>query len=321
MNSLTKFVVVIPTKDRHLALKYVSLPSLCKMRIKNFVVWVWDGSSNDLSKQIVEQFSSLLPIYYKKAPRIGSASQRNDAIDDVLSSIPLAEYVLYIDDDSKLSQDAIEGVEETFDRYPDVWGVHIPLHDDAYPYTDKKLRPDGRYSLLSETSEAAPYRFVKSHAVVGALPPENNDESVEWAQGGGMAFRQQVFSDLRMRFNEDLEFFGGYALGEDIFFSTELRCKHNKKIWSAVYGYSRHMESPGGRLDERLRVAAELYNLRLLFDMINEEVKGWRYFWILCRFKAGRLARLGMQCQMYSIKSCWQGFWEARKAYARRQKK
>ncbi|MDR2522145.1 MAG: glycosyltransferase [Synergistaceae bacterium] len=312
--------VIIATKDRHLALKYVSLPSLVQTRRKQFVTVVWDASENTLAQQVAEKFSSKLYLDFCKAPRVGLPSQRNDAVKYVLTTYPSVQYVLFIDDDSRLSPDAIGGVVATFEKYPDVWGVHIPLHDSNYPYDKIKVDHKGNYVLLSPAPTLKPYRFVTPYVVVGSLPPESNDTSVEWAQGCGMAFRRAVFAELKMRFNEELQHFGGYALAEDIFFSTQLRRIYSKKLWSSVHGYLRHLESPGGRVDEEKRVASELYNLRLLFDMLNEKVVLSTYLWRLLRFKIGRLARWCAQCQIYSLTVCWRGFLRARKAYGEYRK-
>jgi GT2 family glycosyltransferase len=315
-----RLVVVIATKDRHLALKYISLPSLAQSRFQEFATVVWDASDNDLAKGIADEFSSGLRLDFIKAPRTGLPSQRNDATKYILTKYPAMKYVLFIDDDTKLSPDALEGVVDTFEKYPDVTGVHIPLHDSSYPYNDSRPNPDGRYVLPPQTSPSKPHRFVKSHVVVGSLPPETNDTAVEWAQGCGMAFRRTVFTELGMRFNEELERFGGYALAEDVFFSAELRHRHGGKIWSALCGYSRHLEAPGGRVNEENRVASELYNLRLIFDMLNEKVFSTAYLWKLLRFKTGRLARLCAQCQQYSTGACWKGYLKAQRAYSEHEK-
>jgi GT2 family glycosyltransferase len=311
---------IIATKDRHLALKYISLPSLVKTFYQQFITVVWDASENDLARQVAESFSADINVDYFRAPRIGLASQRNDAVNYVLTAYPTVQYILFIDDDSRLSPDAVKGVIATFEKYPDVWGVHIPLHDSNYPYENANVDYDGKYVLLPDTEQPEPYRFVKSHAVVGSLPPETNDTFVEWMQGGGMAFRREVFTELGILFNEELQRFGGYALSEDIFVSTELRCRYSKKLWSNLHGYSCHLEAPGGRVDEEKRVASEIYNLRLLFDMLNEKAAHHVYLWRLARFKLGRLARLCAQCQLYPVSTCWKGFLKARKAYAEYKK-
>jgi len=78
-----KISVIIATRNRADALEKISLPSLAKQDFKDFEVIIWDASDDDKSKIVVENFIQSHPdmiVRYFKAPRVGSASQRNDAV-------------------------------------------------------------------------------------------------------------------------------------------------------------------------------------------------------------------------------------------------
>ncbi|MDR3075862.1 MAG: glycosyltransferase, partial [Synergistaceae bacterium] len=76
--------VIIPTMNRADALGKTSLPSLLRQNNADFEVIVWDasegGESAEVCERLREDFAAMgASLRYHKAPRRGSASQRNDA--------------------------------------------------------------------------------------------------------------------------------------------------------------------------------------------------------------------------------------------------
>lgn len=323
MQTSIALAVVIATKDRHLALKYISLPSLQKSILKNFVIVVWDASTGDLSRQIVDKFRPELAIDYMTAPRLGLASQRNDAVKYVLWQYPSVRYFLFIDDDSKLSPDAIEGVVLTFEKYADVWGVNVPLHRAGYDY-DYKHNTDamGRFRHSKTYDRRTRHRRVTSYMLQEQPFYDPNDIPVGWLQGGGMGVRKEVFSELGLFYDENLELFGGYALGEDLFFSIELSHRYTKKLWNSIHGYFRHMEVPTGRVNGSNLAAANFYNYRLAFDVLNERrgfIEKYISLILFYRLKFGEI--WGWLDKQITKTECFAGYWKAMKAYSRHKKR
>lgn len=120
----TTLAIIIATKNRAEAIKKYALSSLEKSDFRDFICVVWDASDGLDTRNICEQNNWSFDLQYFKAPRIGSSSQRNDAMESVFST-NLGRYCLFFDDDSELSVDALQGVVESF-KGKEVWGVNIP---------------------------------------------------------------------------------------------------------------------------------------------------------------------------------------------------
>lgn len=265
--------VIIATKDRSQEIERHALASLERSEHRGFICVVWDASRDDATQRIVEGGSWSFPLAYLKAPRIGSSSQRNDAVGHVLEHHPSVSYVLFIDDDTELSADALEGIEESF-QDERVWGVDIP----HVPGLDG----EGRYaSPFPETGA----RIVTSYLHNRSVCPEPQGISVDWLSGCGMAFRREVFEELGLRFPEAFQRFGGYALGEDVALSFYLKKKLGKELINARSGTLCHHAAGGGRPDVAGMAASKWYNFHLLFEAIYEDVHGPRRLWLRAKFE------------------------------------
>ena len=264
--------VIIPTKNRAGALRTVALPSLERSEFRDFACLVWDASEDDDSRKVVEDGGWSFELHYEKALRPGSSSQRNDAVLFVQKNWPEARWTLFIDDDSELSPDALEGVRDSF-RDPEVWGVSLPfIHN---PYAPSRFR---RLSLWV-------YRRlfrVRGRGVV--LPclyfylalPEERGAEVDWTRGGGMAFRMEVFTKLGIFFPEAFQRFGGYAAYEDQAFSFHLKHNLKRRIVNSLKGGYAHHPS-GGRTDTQRLFAARWFNIGLFFEEVHGRRGLFRY--------------------------------------------
>ena len=300
--------VIIATKNRSEAIERYALASLERSAFRDFVCVVWDASDDDRTRRAAEDGAWTFPIRYLKAPRPGLTSQRNDAVDHVLEHIPSVRYVLFIDDDSELSQDALEGVLQTFEN-EDVWGVNVPhapvLKGDGTKEVQKKLRVSSRS------------RVMTSYLYNRGTCPEPHGIDVDWLSGCGMAFRREVFGELGLRFPEEFQRFGGYALGEDSALSCYLHRKMGRKLKNAVSGTLRHYAAGGARLNVANMVASKWYNFHLLFDCLYDDVRGPRLLWLKVKFKLFMLAaalKLLFRARSLDLLSLFRGIGSARAA-------
>ena len=303
MNPTT--VVIIATKDRAEALEKYSLPSLSRSDYDDFAVIVWDASFDDSSRKVAEKKWPYL-IEYVNAPRIGLSSQRNDAVAHVLDKWRGVKYIVFIDDDSELSSDALSGVVEGFLR-DDVWGVNVPIQVPA----------GGGYwlsRLLNVKDRVVLTPFLYN---LPACREDRPGAEIEWISGCGMAFRAEFFRYCHLEFPEPFELFGGYALGEDFAFSFFIHKKLQKKLINSPKGYLIHHVHGGKRLDANWMMAARWYNIHLLFEVIYGDIPKLKYFFFKILFKGVFFAALSWK--IFSLRSLepFKGYMEARLALKR----
>ena len=250
--------VVIATRNRSEALETISLPSLAKQDFKNFEVIIWDASDDDKSKVVVETFIQSHPdmmIRYFKAPRVGSASQRNDAV-----KVANGEIIFFIDDDSEVSQDGIFSLNEAFED-ESVFGVGLPLKN-------LKNNKEKNFSFRSKISKIYSIIFSLQHegknrkvmlSGCNIWPSWGHEKfgEVEWLSGCSMAYRKELFD--KFSFDERLQKFGGYALAEDVQFSHQI-LRNKKKLIITEKGFIIHHEAMGERLENEKVFSARIYN-------------------------------------------------------------
>ena len=303
MNPTT--AVIIATKDRAEALEKYSLPSLSRSDYADFAVLVWDASLDDAARLVAEKKWPYF-LEYVKAPRAGLTSQRNDAVTHVLNKWRSVTYIVFIDDDSELSPDALSGVVEGFLR-DDAWGINIPVHV-----------PDGESywlsRLLNVKDRVALTPFLYN---LPACREDRAGAEIEWISGCGMAFSAELFRDYRIKFPEPFELFGGYALGEDFAFSFFIHKKLQKKLINSPKGYLIHHVHGGARLDAKRMMAARWHNMHLLFEAVYGDASKMKYFFSKILFKG--VFFMALLRRMVSSRSVepFKGYLEARSALKR----
>lgn len=255
--------IIIATKDRSDEIKKHALTSLERSTFRDFLCVVWDASQDEETRRAVEDGAWTFPLKYFRAPRAGLASQRNDAVKQVLMHERSTRYILFVDDDSELSRDALTGVMAAFGA-PNVWGVNIP----HVP----QLAGDGTYH--GPEPEHPTLRRMTPYLHNRSCCPEQHGIPVDWLSGCGMAFRSETFTQLGLRFPEAFQRFGGYSLGEDAGFSFYLKKKLGKTLVNAPCGALCHHVSGGARLDVAGMTASKWYNFHLLFDAIYYGISG-----------------------------------------------
>ena len=166
--------VIIATKNRSESIEKYALASLERSAFRDFICVVWDASDDDRTRETAEGGGWSFPLRYFKAPRSGLTSQRNDAMDYVLEHIPSARYVLFIDDDSELSRDALEGVLRTFGD-EGVWGVNVP-----YAPVLGGDGSEGQEIRRRARASSSKSRVMTSYLHNRGTCPESNDIDVDW---------------------------------------------------------------------------------------------------------------------------------------------
>lgn len=294
--------VIIITKNRAKAIESYALSGLQKSAFRDFICIVWDASDDDSTCAVVQNGSWQFPLEYFKASRVGSSSQRNDAVNYVIKNKPSIRYVLFIDDDSELFRETIGGMMETIED-ESVWGVNIP---------NMKIRR-GRQAVWG-CGRVTP---LLANLRIRFAP---FGKAAQWCVGCSMAFRIEVFSVLNLRFPEALERFGGYALAEDVVFTAYLTKKMGKTIKNSKRGFLCHHKSDGGRLDLRRKTAARWFNYHVFFALMYDDV-GWsERLALLFLFKIRALSRVLASFISSHKKSGrftldpFRGAWEARAA-------
>ena len=277
---MIKISVIIATRNRADALEQISLPSLAKQDFKDFEVIIWDASDDDKSKIVVENFIQSHPgiiVRYFKAPRVGLASQRNDAV-----KVARGDIIFYIDDDSEVSSDGLSALNETF-KDKDVCGVGLGLKQ--IDQSNKTLSFRKKIYIFYHIIFRLPHESKKRKVMLSGWPTWNyynqNPGKVDWLSGCSMSFRKEIFN--KFHFEEKLQKFGGYALAEDVQFSHSL-VRNKMKLIISEKGYVIHHEAKGGRLENERVTAAFIYNHFIVWKTAvfpYNKLSIFVYFWSL----------------------------------------
>lgn len=269
--------VLIVTRDRAQALAQSALPPLARQTLAPFEVLVWDASDGEASRQVVEAFAAAhpaLPLRYRKAPRGGSSSQRNDAVQELKG-----EVVLFLDDDAELSDDGLEALAEAF-ADPEVAGAGLDIR--LTPAMRALHANRSRAELLFRRLFLLPAPAARPYCLASGwnrytLEPYAGE--AEWLCSCCAAFRRALFADHR--FDESLQRFGGYAYAEDVLFSQRL-FREGRRLVIAPRGSAFHNQAEGGRLDTAGAYAARVYNHFVLWREATFPFLPWSflaYWW------------------------------------------
>jgi glycosyltransferase involved in cell wall biosynthesis len=241
------------------------LPSLARQDTRDFEVVVWDASKDDRSLEVVRRFATehpKIPVRYFRAPRVGSAAQRNDAL-----RAAEGELVVYIDDDTELSRDGVSAFVEAFGSEPELGAASLPLA--LLPSDDTpKWRgvPKNWYltKYYSPLFGLRPWRFKSRMLSSGAWwDTHDRPGEVDHLMGCCMGFRKDLIADVR--FNEKMQRLAPYALYEDVECTHRLwRTGHKMRILAE--GYAVHHRASGQRAgSNRLYCQLHIYNRYLVW--------------------------------------------------------
>lgn len=305
--------VIIATLNRSKAINEISLPSLLKQDTTDFEVLIWDASEDDLTEKATENYQSAfaergIKLYYVRAPRRGSASQRNDAVKEANGDV-----VFFIDDDSEVSPSGISAVAAAFEKNEKLYGAALPL---ATSFADNKTSSIGLSRRIITIAKKifwkeSNYRRIK-RSTISAMPLHDKPNIAEWLSGYSMAFRKSVFNELR--FDERLERFGGYALGEDMDLSHRVMLHYGEPLQILPGGSVTHHQAEGGRLNSVRMNAAYFYNFRIIRDnFLKYDNKKYWFFSFL--WERGILFTLNLYRNGYRFYDIIEGYKAYRKAW------
>lgn len=198
-------------------------------------ILIIDGSTDDLTKQALddENFENLT--YYKVAPEErGLTKQRNFGVERVRSTIDI---VCFLDDDTLLEANFFENLLSTYKVYPEALAVGGYITNEVSWkqaektninefYYDGWVRKEGsrfklrkKLGLLDNTPPGWMPKYSNGRPV-SFLPPSNKVYPVEQIMGGVASYRKEVFKEISFS-----KYFEGYGLYEDADFSLRLAKK------------------------------------------------------------------------------------------------
>jgi len=254
--------VIIVTKDRPEALAKISLPSLVSQTFRGFEVIIFDASSDNKTEEITKKFTGLLDIRYSRAPRVGIPSQRNDVVKEASGAI-----IFFIDDDLELGKDNIEKTVEAFKK-KNISGCAPPVISGKETVSSGKKR---KKSIVRKILRIVFGELLRSDRRIvlssgkNIYPSEDKASEAQWLSGCAMAFRKEIFADHS--FNEKLQRFGNYALGEDVDFTYRLFLEgHRLEVIEAQPAI--HQVASNGRLSPHSNSASSVFNFYLIWRNI-----------------------------------------------------
>lgn len=265
-----KISVIIATINRADAMQNISLPSLLKQAYPLFEVIVWDASDGDDTQLLCEHFSCLfqnrdVALSYHRAPRRGLASQRNDAV-----KVATGDIFFFIDDDCEVSCDTLSALYSTFYSFGWLKAAGISMLNKTTASRNSVFKRMGaRFWGMKNTSLRR--QILRSGAL--SMPIKDLPGEAEWLSGGAMAYRKNVFDELA--FEERLERFGGYAMGEDYDFSHRVMLHFKEPLLICSGGYIIHIAATtgGNRTVGSNRVAATFFNMYLIRNNFSKYKK------------------------------------------------
>ena len=252
--------VIIATRNRSAAIAEISLPSLLRQDCSDFEVIIWDASDDestrDVSCEFAQRFKDMgIDLIYRKAPRIGLASQRNDAVPEARGDV-----IFFLDDDTEVSSDGLGVIKRYFGDFAWLGGVGLPLRD-VHPRLDKYVAHPflGAFrDLVFRFFMGKPPRYRKiKNSTRNVIPFSDSQGIAEWLTGACMIYRKSVFEDLS--FDEGLERFGGYALGEDYDFSHRVWLRYGNPLLISVSGCAVHHNVSAARISNGSEKASMIY--------------------------------------------------------------
>ena len=134
--------------------------------------------------------------------------------------------------------------------------------------------------------------------------------SAEWLTGCCMAFRKDVFREIR--FDERLQRFGGYAMAEDVDFSHRVFLRFGEPFLIASESLVVHHLSPGGRIGSDIaKLSAMYFNTMIMKENFKEYGK-YNAMSFLWEQRIGR--SLAMLAGGYRVRDLIRGYLDYRKA-------
>jgi GT2 family glycosyltransferase len=233
----------------------------------------------------------------------------------VLTAYLNVRFVVFIDDECALSEDALEGVAETFRSGRAVSIVNIPIKSVAPPSLFARARR--RLKRCLGMNRHGTTSFLCNYGGEDETP----GDAAEWASGCGMAVDVSVFK--KVFFPEAFQRFGGYALGEDFAFSFLVFKKFRGRIVNSLRGHCFHYATGGARLDIESMAASKWHNFHLLFDAVYGDLSGPKKACLTFAFKLFMCAaalKLLIRARSFDARAAARGIAAARAALLQKRR-
>jgi GT2 family glycosyltransferase len=226
----------------------------------DFEVFVWDASDDDSTERAVLQFKRPfeqkgISLFFRRGARQYLASTRNDSIHETHGDV-----IFFLDDDAEISSDGLGAIKRYFGDFAWLRGMGLPLHD-VHPRLDRYVAHPffGAFrDLIFRFFFGKPPRYRKiMNSTRNVTPFPDSPGIAEWLTGACMAYRKSVFEDIS--FDEGLERFGGYALGEDYDFSHRVWLRYGEPLLISISGFAVHHNAQTARMPKGPDKAAAFY--------------------------------------------------------------
>ncbi|MCI2228397.1 glycosyltransferase [Polaribacter sp. MSW13] len=249
-----KFSLIICTYMRPTALLKL-LKTVTNQSLYPNEILIVDGSTDDLTKEILDQHIFENLIYYKVSQEEkGLTKQRNFGIKRVHEDI---DVVCFLDDDILLQEKYFENLIGTYMTHPKAlavggyitnevdWVKTDDVSENKFSY-DGWVRKEGtrfklrkKLGLLDTTPPGWMPKFSNGRSI-SFLPPSNKIYPVEQLMGGVASYRKEVFKEISFS-----KYFEGYGLYEDADFS--LRLAKKGKLYINTAAKLEHHHDAAGR--------------------------------------------------------------------------
>lgn len=221
-------------------------------------ILIVDGSTNDLTKQALEEHPFLnLRYFLVETKDRGLTKQRNFGIQAAAAT---SEVICFLDDDTILEPTYFEEISKGYENYPDAFGVGGYITNESqwtfvgnpyksslkeFYYDGWKVKEGSRFVLrkiLGLDSDRPPgYSSDFSHGrSIGFLPPTGKIYPTELLMGGVSSFRKKVLEQHKFSI-----YFEGYGLYEDADFT--IRISKIGQLYVNTAARLGHFHAPSGR--------------------------------------------------------------------------
>ena len=283
--------VIVITMNRPVILEKECLASLATQDLPQLVeLIVCDASDDRRSEEAVERWVRVHPSWactYAHATQRGLCSQRNQGV-----RLSHGRLLLFLDDDAELMPHALE----------ELWKVYLESGE-AYAGYSLQLLAEGDTCLGGRIRNAAwllgssfwcrqtlsnKRRLLQNGFNAGGRPitpaaalelshQAAAIEDIDWMNGSCMAMKREVFFELGLWFDERLQRFGGYAVGEDVALSTAIRATAHRRLAGCRRSWAIHHRAPGPRASLRSYAAAAVYNRYMIWRSMagRQTVRRW----------------------------------------------
>jgi len=204
---------VIATADREIHLAEMLVTFENQTHPFNEIV-IADGSATRLTKQVVMDWASRLPLLYIKCSKKGAAEQRDEG-----TKRSFGDIIFFLDDDVLLEQYFVEEIMAVFERddAAQVGGVSGTITNQTY---GRPSRITSFYLCIMAGGHRDRYDGTVIGPGINLLPADEgcDERFVDWMPSSVCAYRRNVFEKV----GGFGKLFHGYSMCEDLHLSSRV---------------------------------------------------------------------------------------------------